>query len=75
MRHNAQAGLRKSAQPFSSTLEIIMTEQLVLTLVAASVGFVAAVFFCIGNVLNSSGKILLQATPRYDFSEPNRERI
>lgn len=47
-----------------------MTEQLALTLAAASVGFVSAVFFCIGNVLNSAEKILLQATPRWDFSEP-----
>jgi hypothetical protein len=47
-----------------------MTEQLSLTLSAASVGFLAAIFFCVGNVMNSSDKILLQATPFWDFSEP-----
>lgn len=47
-----------------------MTEQLALTLAAASIGFVAAVFFCIGNALNTSEKVLLQSTPRWDFSEP-----
>ena len=47
-----------------------MTEQLVLTLVAASVGFVSAVLFCIGGILNSSKKILLQSTPYWDFSAP-----
>ena len=47
-----------------------MTEQLVLTLVAASVGFVAAMFFCIGSALNTADKILLQATCYYDLSEP-----
>ena len=47
-----------------------MTEQLVLTLVAASVGFVSAVLFCIGGILNTSNKILLQSTPYWDFSEP-----
>ncbi|CAG1002631.1 hypothetical protein MTYP_03023 [Methylophilaceae bacterium] len=52
------------------TLEIIMTEQLVLTLVAASVGFVSAVLFCIGGILHTSNKILLQSTPYWDFSAP-----
>lgn len=47
-----------------------MTEQLVLTLVAASVGFVSAVLFCIGGILNTSNKILLQSTPYWDFSAP-----
>jgi hypothetical protein len=47
-----------------------MTEQLALTLAAASVGFVSAVFFCIGNILNSAEKILAQSTPYFDFSEP-----
>ena len=47
-----------------------MTEQLVLTLVAASVGFASAIFFCIGNASNTSAKILIQATPFWDFSEP-----
>ena len=47
-----------------------MTEQLAFTLAAAAVGFVAAVFFCIGNVLNSPTAIVAQATPRWDFSEP-----
>lgn len=47
-----------------------MTEQLALTLAAASVGFISAVFFCIGTVLNSAEKILAQSTPYWDFSLP-----
>ncbi|QOJ19800.1 MAG: hypothetical protein HRU77_03300 [Gammaproteobacteria bacterium] len=47
-----------------------MTEQLVLTIVAATVGFVSAVLFCIGGFLNTSNKILLQSTPYWDFSVP-----
>lgn len=46
-----------------------MTEQLALTLIAATVGFVAAIFFCIGNAFNSSKQIALQATPFWDFNE------
>ena len=41
-----------------------------LTLVAASVGFVSAVLFCIVGILNTSNKILLQSTPYCDFSKP-----
>jgi len=47
-----------------------MTEQLAITLAAATVGFVSAVFLCIGNALNTSEKILLQSTPFWDFSKP-----
>jgi hypothetical protein len=47
-----------------------MTEQLAVTLSAASVGFVSAIFFCTGNALNTSKKILLQSTLLWDFSEP-----
>lgn len=47
-----------------------MTEHLAITLAAASVGFVSAVFFCIGNAVNTPSKILLQSTPFWDFSEP-----
>jgi hypothetical protein len=47
-----------------------MSEQLALTLSAASVGLVSAVFFCIGNASNSVDKISLQSTPFWDFSEP-----
>ena len=47
-----------------------MSEQLAFTLLAACFGFVAAVFFCVGNAMNSSDKILLQATPFWGFSEP-----
>jgi hypothetical protein len=47
-----------------------MTEQLAFTLAAAVVGFVSAVFFCVGNALNSATKITLQSTPFWDFSEP-----
>lgn len=47
-----------------------MNEQLAFTLSAATLGFVAALFFCISNSINTSEKILLQATPYWDFSEP-----
>jgi hypothetical protein len=47
-----------------------MTEQLAITLAAATVGFVSAFFFCIGNALNTSEKILLQSTPFWDFNRP-----
>jgi drug/metabolite transporter (DMT)-like permease len=47
-----------------------MTEQLAVTLAAASVGFVSAIFFCIGNAFNSVGKITLLSTSFWDFSEP-----
>lgn len=47
-----------------------MTEQLAITLVAASVGFSAAIFFCIGNILNTAKNILRQSVPYWDFSEP-----
>ena len=47
-----------------------MTEQLALTLAAASVGLVSAVFFCIGNAFNSVEKITLLSTSFWDFSEP-----
>jgi len=47
-----------------------VTEQLALTLAGASVGFVSAVFFCIGNAFNTAEKILLQSTPYWDFSAP-----
>ncbi|OQW69002.1 MAG: hypothetical protein BVN34_05665 [Proteobacteria bacterium ST_bin12] len=46
-----------------------MTEQLALTLIAATVGFVAAIFFCVGNAFNSAKQIALQATPIWDFNE------
>jgi len=47
-----------------------MTEQLVIMLVAATVGFASAVFLCIGNAFNTPGKIMWQSTPYWDFSEP-----
>ena len=46
-----------------------MSEQLALTIVAASLGFVAAVLFCVGNALNASKEILLQASPFWDFNK------
>lgn len=46
-----------------------MSEQLALTIFAASVGFVAAVLFCVGNALNVCEEILLQATPFWDFNK------
>jgi hypothetical protein len=39
-----------------------MNEQLALTLLAASAGFIAAVFFCVGNALNSAKNIALQSS-------------
>ena len=47
-----------------------MSEQLTLTLAAAAVGFAVALFFCVGNVLNTARRIVDQASPRWDFSEP-----
>ena len=47
-----------------------MPLQLALMLTAASVGFVSAIFFCVGSILNTPESILLQATPFFDFSEP-----
>ena len=46
-----------------------MDEQLAFALSAASVGFVSAVFFCIGTVFNSAKQIMLQSTPFWDFNE------
>ena len=45
-----------------------MTEQLALTLIATTVGFLAAIFFCVGNAFNSAKQIALQASPFYDFN-------
>lgn len=52
-----------------------MSEQLALTIVAAAVGFVAAVLLCVGNALNASQKILLQATPFWDFNKHLAESL
>jgi uncharacterized membrane protein YkvI len=46
-----------------------VTEQFALTLIAASVGFMSAVFFCIGGVFCSAKQITLQSTPFWDFNE------
>ena len=47
-----------------------MSEQLAITLSAAAVGLVSAVFFCIGNAFNSAKGITLQSTQFWDYSEP-----
>lgn len=47
-----------------------MVEQLAYTIIAASIGLISAVLFCVGSVLNSPKKILDQATPFWGFSEP-----
>lgn len=47
-----------------------MSEQLGYAIVAASIGFISALMFCIGSVLNFPRQILEQATPFWDFSEP-----
>lgn len=54
----------------SANMSFVLTQQLFLTLVAATIGFVSAIFFSIGNALNTSEKIFKQSTPFYDFSEP-----
>ena len=46
-----------------------MTEQTALSLAASIVGFVAAIFFCIGNASNSIEKIVQQAGTYYSFNE------
>lgn len=51
-------------------LNIPMTEQTALALTASVIGFVSAIFFCIGNAFNSVEKITLQSTMFWDFSEP-----
>jgi VIT1/CCC1 family predicted Fe2+/Mn2+ transporter len=40
-----------------------MTEQLALNIVSASVGLVAAIFFCVGNAFNTAKLIAEQTTP------------
>lgn len=47
-----------------------MTESTALTILSATVGFCASVFFCVGSALNSTKNIVKQATPYWDFSEP-----
>ena len=47
-----------------------MSEQIAIAIAAATVGFVAAVFFCIGNIINTSKSIYNQSIPYWDFSEP-----
>ena len=47
-----------------------MTSQDAVTLSAASIGFVAAVFFCIGNFMNTSESIFKQSRPFQDISKP-----
>jgi hypothetical protein len=47
-----------------------MTQQLLIILISASIGFVSGIFFCIGNVLNSAKQIAAQGTPYFGFSVP-----
>ena len=47
-----------------------MPLQIALNVTAASLGFISALFFCVGSIFNTTESILLQATPFYDFSEP-----
>ena len=46
-----------------------MSEQLAYTIIAASTALISAILFCMGSVSNSYKKILLQATPMWDFNE------
>jgi hypothetical protein len=41
-----------------------------LTIIAASVGFVSAIFFSFGSISTGPEEICLQSTPYWDFSEP-----
>lgn len=45
-----------------------MTTTTMLNIVSSSVGFCAAIFFCIGNALNSSNQIITQASTYWDFN-------
>ena len=47
-----------------------MNEQLALTLCAAAIGALSAIFFCIGNAFNSIAKIIVQSGTYWDFNEP-----
>jgi hypothetical protein len=46
-----------------------MSEQLAVTLAASAIGVLSAVFFCVGNALNSTAKIIAQSATYWDFSE------
>ena len=52
-----------------------MSEQLALNIIAATVGFVAAVLLCLGNALNAPQKILLQSTPFWGFNKHLAESL
>ena len=45
-----------------------MTEQITFSLIAAAVGFVSALFFCLGNIANSATQIRLQSTTFAGFN-------
>ena len=47
-----------------------MNEQLALSIAASSFGVISAVFFAIGNALNSTEKITQQTGTYWDFNEP-----
>jgi hypothetical protein len=50
-------------------LGVSVTEQTALSLAASTIGFISAIFFCVGNATNSVEKIILLLTPFWDFSE------
>ena len=46
-----------------------MNEQLAFTLAASTVGVLSAIFFSIGNVMNSTEKIIQQSGTYWEFNE------
>lgn len=52
-----------------------MTEQLAYTLAAASVGFVAAAFFCVGTALLRHKTMVVLATSYWDYNKEHATAI
>ena len=46
-----------------------MTYHFLINIIAVTIGFCAALFFCIGNLINTSEKIIIQATTYFNFNE------
>jgi hypothetical protein len=52
-----------------------MTEQMAFALASASVGFVAAICFCIGSAFLSKNKIVILAATYWDYNEAHANAI
>lgn len=52
-----------------------MTEQLAYTLLAASIGFVAAIFFCVGTALLRHKAMIVLATSYWDYNKEHATAI